>query len=235
MRGCAILAILCVIGGIVCGCSSGPPSPFEALKPTEAAELNAEHSRFEKSEDPPFTAATHFAAGQLAESQNATARAIASYEAAVKLDPRHLPALYRLGVLHARSGNHAAAISTWQRYTEVSGYDPAAYANLGFAYELSGAPEKAEIAYREGIARDPANALCRINYGLLLARLGRTAEAVEQMEVVLPPAMVHYNLGSVYERTGRVGAAQVEYAKALQVDPNLDAARQRLAQLGAKQ
>ena len=57
--------------------------------------------------------------------------------------------------------------------------------------------DEAETAYLRGIERDPKNVPCRTNYGLMLARLGRTAEGTLQLQAVLTPAEVHYNLASV--------------------------------------
>ena len=64
--------------------------------------LNAQHSKFEKSEDPPFTVQTHFAAGQLAESQEAPLAAIAHYQDALRVDPHHRDSLFRVGVLYTK-------------------------------------------------------------------------------------------------------------------------------------
>ena len=65
----------------------------------------------------------------------------------------------------------------------------------------------------------------------MLARLGRTAEATLQLQAVLSPADVHYNLASVLEHQGRKEAAKAEYRKALEPDPTLDDAQTRLSAL----
>src|SRR5205085_11918053 len=89
--------------------------------------LNAEHSKFEKADDPPFTAQTHFAAGQLAESQEASASAIAHYQAALKIDPHHQASLFRLGILYAKQKSFTRAADAWKQYVKESNYDPTAY------------------------------------------------------------------------------------------------------------
>jgi tetratricopeptide (TPR) repeat protein len=65
----------------------------------------------------------------------------------------------------------------------------------------------------------------------MLARLGRTAEATLQLQAVLTPGEVHYNLASVLEHQGRREAAKMEYQRALELDPDLADARQRLTAL----
>ena len=54
---------------------------------------------------------------------------------------------------------------------------PDAYNDLGYAYDLAGYEDPAEAAYLRGIQADPGNARIRTNFGLMLARHGRTNEA----------------------------------------------------------
>lgn len=230
-----------VIVGVVVGGTLGLWGCAKNAKPNDAAitrlpdsqvqSLNAQHARFEKSEDPPIAAETRYAAGQLAESQGNPAPAIQQYREALKIQPNHLPSLYRLGVIYAQLGSHADAIATWQAYVKETQGDASAWANLGFCYELAGNPTEAENAYRQGIAKDPKSNPCRVNYGLMLARAGRTTEAILQLQAVLTEAQVHYNLGSVHEQQGHLAEAKAEYRKAMDLDPNLPEAKSRLASL----
>lgn len=193
--------------------------------------MNGERSGFETSEDPPITAETHFAAGQVSESNNSDAQAIKQYQAALKLDPKHKGALYRTGLVLSRMKKYNEAVPTWKRYIDVSGGDAIAFSNLGFCYELSGRMDEAESAYKQGIERDNKSVPCRTNYGLMLARLNRTAEATMQLQAILSPAEVHYNIASVYEQMGRKNQAKMEYEKALELNPSLSDAQMRLSAL----
>src|SRR5206468_3325539 len=96
---------------------------------------------------------------------------------------------------------------------------------------VSGQTDAAEEIFKKGIDRDPKCVPCRMNYGLMLARLGRTSEATLQLQTVLKPAEVHYNLASVYEQLHRTEEARMEYQKALKEDPNFRDAKVRLAAL----
>ncbi|HZN65090.1 MAG TPA: tetratricopeptide repeat protein [Tepidisphaeraceae bacterium] len=186
---------------------------------------------FESRRDPGITPETRFAAGQLAEEHGALSRAAHQYENALKLDPNHLKSLYRLGVVYAGQKKYPDAIEIWKRYVRASKEAPEAYSNLGFCYELAGHPEDAEAAYLKGIRRDARNQPCRVNYGLMLVRLGRVGEGKMQLQAVLQPAEVHYNVGSVYEALGRREQAKSEYRQALSLDPALADAQTRLAEL----
>ena len=179
------------------------------------------------------TAATHFAAGQFAETQGKLAEAEQQYAQAVDLDPRHEPALYRLGVLQTRRGDHAAARKTWNQYVTATDGSADAYGALGYCLELSGDPLGAETAYRKGVDADADHQGVRVNYGLLLARQGRDGEATEHLAIALPMPAVLYNIGVIHERDGDTAAAIDCYREALDLKPDFRQARQRLLALAA--
>jgi len=227
-----LLVAMAVLGLWTAGCAkSEHEGAVSALGADEASRLNAEHSKFESSADPQFTADTWYAAGQLAESQQATARAVECYRAGLKLDAAHKPSLYRLGILYALLRRYPEAIAAWEEYVKATADDATGYSNLGFCYELAGRPDEAEAAYKRGLARDAKSQPCRVNYGLMLARAGRTNEAIVQLQAVLQPSLVYYNLGSVYEQLGKIDLAKAAYRQALTLDPKSPAPKQRLAAL----
>jgi tetratricopeptide (TPR) repeat protein len=227
-KGLSISAFVLVIL-LLAGCAD--KGGITGVSPDQARALNGERSAFETSEDPPIEAKTYYAAGLVAESHNDFAKAANQYAQALKQSPENKSALYRLGVCQSHLKKYPEAIATWKRYLEVTKNDPHAWSNLAFCHELAGEPYQAEQAYKEGIARDPKNAPCRTNYGLMLARVGRTAEAREQLAAVLSEAEVHYNLGSVLESQGQTDAARQEYQKAVELDPELADAQSRLSAL----
>ena len=216
------------------GCVSEPVNTNASnVDPSmRGAQQNAT-AEFEKNgKDPSITADTYFAAGQLAESENAWPRAIEQYNRALSLKSDHQPALFRLGVVEAKIKQYAKAVEIWKKYISATGGDPTGYANLGFCQELAGQFNEAQNTYEAGIRRNPNNAPCRVNYGLMLARLGRFNQAMHEWEVVLPPAEVHYNLGSAYQAVLRPEEAKAEFHKALELDPEMAEAKARLGELG---
>jgi tetratricopeptide (TPR) repeat protein len=227
--GTASALILVVIVG--CASKKDQPGRITGVSSKQAAEMEGRRSPFESSEDPPFTATTRFAAGQLAESQGALPQAIAQYVETVKLDPSHQGAWFRLGVLYARAKQYPKAIDAWEHYVKATDGAAAAYSNLGFCHEVAGDAARAERAYRQGIERDPKHVPCRVNFGLMLARKGRESEALDQLCAVLTPAQAHYNVGSVYEQQGRKDQAKKQYRKALELDATFEDAETRLAQM----
>jgi tetratricopeptide (TPR) repeat protein len=212
---------------LAAGCAKDP----NAEQMADAKRIQDAQAKLDEQSRKPISADTRFAAGQLAESQGEIPNALTQYQAALKLDPKHAPTLFRLGVLYTSQRRFDEAITAWNRYVAATNNAAAGYSNLGFCYELAHRPEDAEAAYRKGIAKDPQNGPCRINYGLMLARQNKIAEATEQFSAVLRPAEVHYNLASVYETQGRKLEARAEYRQALNLEPNMSDAKARLASL----
>jgi tetratricopeptide (TPR) repeat protein len=186
---------------------------------------------FDTDKEPAINAETRYAAGQLAETQNNPINAIKQYDEALRLKADHVPSLYRLGVIYAQVKEYPKAIEAWKRYLKATHDSANGYGNLGFCYELSGDSKAAEGAYLKGIAKDPKNQPCHVNYGLMLARMDRITDAITQLRAVLTPAEVSYNLGSVHEQKGHKEQAKAEYQKALELDPDFVDAKQRLVAL----
>ena len=228
----AVLSLaLLLAGGGGCGGSSQPQGGTNEQAAARDANRLAPRDEFEAGKEVPISADTHFAAGQFAESQGNLNQAMEQYRKALKLNPKHRDALFRTGVGLVTQRKLAEAIEVWNRYVAATDGDATAYASLGFAYELSGRSTDAETAYLKGIRRQPANAACRVNYGLMLARRERFNEATLQLQTVLSEAEVSYNLASVYESLGRREQAKIGYRRALELSPDMGDAQARLAAL----
>src|ERR1700722_19625359 len=115
MRKSAIIILLTGAAmAAATGCSSdNKQQTNQTLTAHEADKLSAQRATFSHVEDPPLTADTHFATAQLAESQGATDAAEAQYLAALKLDPKHLPSLYRLGMMYTHEKKFPEAENIW--------------------------------------------------------------------------------------------------------------------------
>src|SRR5262249_60718761 len=78
-----LIAILLLTGGCLGG---GDKGSFQGVNSNTAKDMNAARSAFERAEDPPMKPETHFAAGQLNETQGQPAVAAQQYEAALKIN-----------------------------------------------------------------------------------------------------------------------------------------------------
>ncbi len=222
----ALLAVSCADQ------NSGSNASVKGLTQDDADRLNASNQKFASMDkDPPLTAPTHFAAGQLAESQGAYEQAIQQYREALRIDPKNEPSLYRLGVVQTQLRQYPQAIETWKHYVALTKGSAIGYSNLAFCYELSGDNADAEKTYQQAISRDPKCVPARNNYGLMLARTGHVDQALEQLQAVFKPAEAQYNVASVLEQMGKKAEAREHYNKALQLDPNFVEAKKRLAEI----
>jgi len=216
---------------LAAGCSKDEP-PGQ-MSTADQMRLKSEKDKFDTNK--PLNAETHFAAGQFAEGNGDPDTAIQQYQAALKLDPNYKGALLRLGMLYASQQQYPQAIEIFQRFVKATDGSASSYSDLGFCLELAGRTDDAQTAYKTGIVQDPKNQACRVNYGLLLARSGKIAEATAQLQTVLTPAQVHYNIAAVFEGQGRTEQAKSEYQAALQLDPNMTDAQARLKALPPEQ
>src|SRR5262245_23638697 len=114
----SMVGLLAVVAMLIGGCSAnnGSGGGFQGVTNNQANEMNAARAQFERSEDPPINADTHFAAGQLAETQGNFVQAIHQYELALKQNPKHVPSLFRLGLVLSQQKNYPAAIEAWKNY-----------------------------------------------------------------------------------------------------------------------
>ncbi|MBV8779797.1 MAG: tetratricopeptide repeat protein [Phycisphaerae bacterium] len=233
VRAIATGTLLMGLGMLMVGCAPDKPETPEStstiLGHSDIGRSESDDGKnWNQLKDPAINADTRFAAGQLAESRGQRADALAQYREALKLNPKHQPTLFRMAIVETEMHQYPQAIQTWKNYVAATNESAAAWGNLGFCYQVAGKPSDAEAAYRRGIARDPNEQTCRINYGLMLVAQSRVPEAMEQFQAVLSPAESHYNVGSVYEQLGRKEQAKVEYHTALALDPNFADAQKRL-------
>lgn len=216
----------------ISGCRSNKKDDVSyRTAPGQGAAGLPEDAKFEQAKDPTITADTQFAAGQLAESQGDFNTALLRYDQALKEDPKHLSALYRSAAVYTTLKQYPAAIGRWYRYVEASDGSATSYNNLALTYELAGKAKEAEVNFKRGIEKYPQDEVLRVNFGLMLARLGRVDDAQAELKHVLDPAKVAYNLAAVYEEMGNMSEARKHYREALSINPQLIDAQSRLAAL----
>lgn len=116
--------------------------------------------------------------------------------------------------------------------------DPIGLYNLGNTYARAGNNEAAIAAYRKAIEqRNGHYSRALNNLGVVLLRVGRWDEAQEALQSALRLenfryAEASYNLGRVYAARGQHDLASREWRRALAINPQHDAAKQALANVG---
>src|SRR5688572_29591475 len=151
MRPMKLLVLILVVTILIGGCrKKDDPSRGNALLNQRQGD-----TQFETAEDPPISADTHFAAGQLAESQDQLVRAVQQYQAALRVDPKHQASMYRLGEVYTQMKMYPQAIESWRNYIKTTKGAAAGYSNLALTYEFARQLADAEETHRAAIERDP--------------------------------------------------------------------------------
>jgi tetratricopeptide (TPR) repeat protein len=107
-------------------------------------------------------------------------RALADLGRALELDPRHAEALAPRCVVMMRLSRLDEALADCELALELKPDNIDNSISLGMVRALRGETERAERHYRRALQIDPASAVAHYQYGVLLRRLGRNAEALQQ-------------------------------------------------------
>lgn len=184
--------------------------------------------RSELHRTPRLNATTYFAHGHLLERQGEFERAIVQYRQALELAPDFVSARNRLGIALNKMGQHGLASAEFRRVLETHPHLTYVQNNLGFSYYLEGKYELAEATLRDALSRRPNFPRARMNYGVVLGRLGRFREAYEQFCQAVPEADAYYNVALLQTEAGLYAEAARSLDMALRLNPRLEAARQQL-------
>ncbi len=126
----------------------------------------------------------------------------------------------------ARLDVYGSAVTLWEDTVRTQPTDALAHYNLGVALVDEGGPPAAAMArFEEALRLDPGHARALDNLGMVLFRLGRTAEARQRLERALAVdprnAVAHNNLGALLLAERRPADAIPHLEQALAHEPDL--------------
>jgi Tfp pilus assembly protein PilF len=172
--------------------------------------------------------------GQVFEMKGNYAAALDNYTKALEKEPDNLAALQSVARLQTRQEQHTQAIETYQKVIRVS---PTAenYSELASAQQKAGKLNDAQASLQKAISLDPSVARFRNNLAGVLVSMGRSDEAVKELQNVFPPAVANYNVAYLHFMNKNMAATQQHLQLALQADPNLQKARDLLNTLNQSQ
>jgi tetratricopeptide (TPR) repeat protein len=133
-------------------------------------------------EPAPETAYGCFLAAVASEDDGDDGRAARLYERALRLDASFAAAWTNLGNLHERRGQRGEARLAYEKALALDPDQPEARFNLANLYTDLDDTELALAEYRRVAAHAPTFADVHYNLGLLLARIGATAQARKHLE-----------------------------------------------------
>jgi tetratricopeptide (TPR) repeat protein len=160
-----------------------------------------------------------FAAARTLQAQGKLRDAEELYGRIVEIEPQHVAALFRLGVLRAQQGHREQAIRVFRRAADMAANSTDIQFCLGLSFASLNCPQEAIGCYQRALAIAPGNADAHNNLGNLLHSLGRTEDAIAHFTHALVieegHAEAHSNLGHALHTLGRSQDALAHYRRAL--------------------
>jgi predicted O-linked N-acetylglucosamine transferase (SPINDLY family) len=141
-------------------------------------------------------------------------------------EPENAPAVHFLGMLAHQTGRHAEGLGLLRRSVELAGAVAEFHSNLATVYGQLGHPDDAVKCLREALRLRPDFFEAHKNLGLALEQSGRLeeaavayAEATRHARGSVASCEVHYHHGRVFQKLGRLQAAEDAYRRALAAEP----------------
>jgi tetratricopeptide (TPR) repeat protein len=154
-----------------------------------------------------------------------------AYHQAIRLDPDHVPAYQALARLYQSEKDYDHAVATYQTALKRHPKDAALWHELGMCHSQQKAWEPALASLHKAVELDPENRPYNNTLGYCLARAGRYDESLACFQKVNGAAQAHYNLARMQLHLRQDDLARQNLEAALQLDPQLAAAKQLLGQL----
>ncbi|NOY42019.1 MAG: tetratricopeptide repeat protein [Planctomycetes bacterium] len=153
------------------------------------------------------------------------------YQKSLSIEPNHRDALLGLARLEDRQGRMNDALRIYQQAAVAHPRDAKVLNDLALCYARTGQFAASAELLNQASLIQPQKKLYRNNFAKVLIEMNRVDEAISQLAVVHPPAIVQYNVGVLLNERGRTGEAVRFLTAATHIDPQLQAASTLLAQI----
>jgi len=156
--------------------------------------------------------------------QEMLAESVAEFRQAIEIDPNLSPARFYLAHVYLDMGRPGRAKEELEAALERTPGNPQFLASLGEAERQLNNPQKAVDLTRQALQIDPSLLEARYYLGLSLLALGRTADALKELEQVVdanagrPEA--YLALGTAYNQTGHFDDAIKVLSQGTKMDPS---------------
>jgi tetratricopeptide (TPR) repeat protein len=140
-----------------------------------------------------------------------------------------------LGKAYFQKQNYARSTQAFQKSVELLPTEPRVHHLLGASLAAEGKPRDGMRELEKALELDPRYVEPLALIASIEARQQRlgaaTARVKDQMAKIEPTGQHHYLLGQLYTASNQSDFAEAEYRKAVEVDPNLNAAYGQLARI----
>lgn len=205
---------------LLAGCQHSKPQGLGLF-----ADSNARSPKLSKAQ----TADVQIALGRSLEKRGDIAGAVETYQEALKRDPQRVDAYLRLAILHDQQGKFKESAGYYNEALKADAGSAEIYSNAGYSCYLQHRYEDAERFLRRALELKPDDPLAHNNLALVLARTERFDEAfAEFRKGGCDDSQAHSNLGFVLAMNQCWVEAKNQYARALAINPSMQAARHDL-------
>ncbi|MGQ9650123.1 MAG: tetratricopeptide repeat protein [Phycisphaerae bacterium] len=218
---------------LLVGCGSSDPARDKLMNvPGNSAQMPSwEATKLSETGMPDIAPETYVAAGRMHESQGRLTRAAAQYRMAIQLDPKHVEAHNRLGLVLCQMQQFKEADAVLAKAIELAPDRPHLHNNRGFSYLIQMRWTEAEQSFRKALELQPDFARAHVNLGMVLAQQGRFDEAMRHFLIVVPAEDAWFNIGLMYQSKSRPAEAARAFKTALKCNAKMAAAQQCLNKL----
>ncbi|MCE9530045.1 MAG: tetratricopeptide repeat protein [Planctomycetes bacterium] len=171
------------------------------------------------------------ATAQMLEKSGKNPEAIALYEKARTSDPSHKNVCRRLAVLYDRQGEFEKAEIEYNKAIALFPRDANLLNDAGYSNFCRGNWTLAEDYLRQAIEIDPDMKRAWTNLGMVQVHQGKVSAAYETFLHAVPEPQARCNLAFAFILMGNQKDAIAQYRLALELDPNLQIARDALTKL----
>ena len=226
MKCAAILILVAIFAVVAVGQTAVDKANRQGVIELEAGRYIAAADYFEKAiRLSPNNATAHFNLGTAYFYLRRYDAAIDALRRAAEIDPASAAIRNQLGAAYLERGNTKAAIITFRDALRLKPYNYLAMYNLGCAYVRTEEFGLAVEVLGRAAHGDSKNAEIRLNLAYALRRIGRTRDAIAEMEaaVALRPtdAELHLFLGDLYLAAKDRDSATRQYSRLERLDPDL--------------
>lgn len=217
IRISSVLSMLCLIGLAGCQGNSVVQNTPDKSSPAGSTQAN--------------DLAMKFSLAQLRENDDQLIEAKRTYEELLEAEPDNADFNHRYGVLLCKLGDYEQGIESLRNADSLRPNDVDILNDLGFACMVTDRNEVAISVLETALESDPRNARATNNLAMAHGYSGDFDEAFSLFSQVLPESEAMANLGYIATQSGRKEFAIECYGRALDLDPDMNQAKEALVQL----
>ncbi len=173
----------------------------------------------------------YVAQGQNYEFRNNFDKANEFYTKALEVEPNNLSALLSVARLANRQKDSQKALEYYAKAEKVSPKSTEIYSESGQIHVAMGQYAQARAQFQKAVNLEPTSRAHRVQLAGLMVDQGQVTEALQEIQQVDTPAMANYQIAYIYASRKNVPVAQQYLQAALQLDPNLQPARDLMGSL----